>query len=70
MRLNKVGILTSLGFISATVWILWTQWTAVWPNVEASFVWAVPTFVASHVVLHKKINHVHESVKEQYKNDN
>lgn len=70
MRINKVGVLTSIAFISAVVWILWTQWVAVWPNLEASFIWAVPAFVGSHLVLHKKINKVHESVKEQNKNDN
>lgn len=70
MKINKVGILTSIGFITATAWILVTQWAAVWPNIEASFVWAVPTFVASHIVLHRKINKIHDSLKENITNDN
>lgn len=70
MRINKVGVLTSIAFLAAASWIMVTQFDTVWPNIEASFVWAVPSFVVSHVILHRKINKVHETIKGNNTNDN
>jgi hypothetical protein len=29
---------------------LLANWSAVWPNLEASMLWATPAFIASHIV--------------------
>lgn len=70
MRINKLGMLLSVAFISSAAWIFIVDFHTVWPNIEASYVWAVPGFVVSHVILHRKINKVHETIKGNNTNDN
>jgi hypothetical protein len=70
MKVNKVGILISLLFLAGAAWILTFQFGNVWGNLEASYLCYIPTFVTSHIILHRKINKVHETIKGNNTNDN
>lgn len=34
-------------------------WSAIWPNLAASVLWATPAFVTHHVLLRRHISRVH-----------
>jgi hypothetical protein len=55
VKLNKVGIALTAIYSIAGLCILVFQLHNVWGNLEASFLWAIPTFAASHFFLNKKI---------------
>lgn len=37
-------------------------WSAIWPNLAASVIWATPAFIAHHVLLRRHIDRRHEQL--------
>jgi hypothetical protein len=40
------------------------NWSAVWPNLEASLLWAAPAFITHHVLIKRHITREHEKTRE------
>lgn len=51
-----INWILSILFIAISVYFIGWRTDEVQGNLEASFIWAVPAFVASHAVLHRKID--------------
>jgi hypothetical protein len=41
-----------------------SNWSAVWPNLEASLIWATPAFVTHHVLMRRHLDRRHDQLKQ------